>query len=1179
MENVRIAILDSRDAVMAAMDNLLPDALHYCDDELHEYLKGSASTYRFTASAKHPDSLYIVEGAKIAFVYRGKDYYFNIMQVERNEFEVTAECYFTSFELLNEYVPVYSSNGPKSFEEYLIAFDPERTVTLGINEVSDKRISNEWTGEDTVLARLFSVASLFDAEIEFEAKLNDDYSLGQIVMNVYQEHSDTNQGMGLRRNDICLRYGKNVTGVKKTSDVLQLYTGIRPYGKDGLTIEGIDRKEYDDAGRVEFETSGTNIYAPLARDRFPSNLWNANDGYIFMVKNYDTDNKEKLYSMALSALKENCVPKVQYDIEGYFDSGIGDTFDVTDEEYNPTLYLQARVTEQIRSFTDPKTNKTVFSNFKELQPEIDPELIKRMNALIEANKVYVCNLFTDNGVVFKNNTGETTLQPSVMDGSKDVTQNFRYRWTKDGAFLKESATLKVTAEEVDGKAVYKYEAIDSYDNVKGFYEVTIADVEDGKPGESGKSFYTWIKFADDEHGIGMSDLPDGKQYLGIAYNKETPEKSENPKDYAWARITGEGIPGVPGEDGKTYYTWVRYADNEYGSGMSDAPDGKAYIGFAFNKEMPTESNNPADYKWSKIKGETGPQGPPGLDGLQGEKGEQGIPGRDGVDGKTQYTHIAYANSSDGYTDFSLSDSNREYIGMYADFLQNDSTYPNRYAWSKIKGADGANGTPGKPGTDGRTPYLHIAYANSADGSVGFSTTDSVGKSYIGQYTDFTERDSENYRVYAWTKIKGEDGADGKPGIPGEPGTPGKDGKGIESITEYYLTSASDSGITTSSYGWSTAIPTMTPERKYLWNYEEIRYNDGTSEKKTPKIIGVYGDEGIGIRNIVNYYLATSLGSGVTTSTYGWTTTKQDMTETKRYLWNYEVITYTDGTRYESPLTIIGAYGQTGEPGKNNLIVSPTAPENPVVGQLWQTASGDAIKRWDGKQWVMHYLSVDNLKADVLSAITANLGEVIAGLLRDKTGLFKIDLDNSVISSQKNGKGVELTEGELRFTEQIDQLQVLATYTASKIMYRLADASGDLFSMQYTAGEKDMLVHSDNYGDYYLGETLKSASEKPVILARTTSSSFQTFTIEDFTHFRYFILICGARMNTTLYRPLAECTIHPEVFLHCNTSNGGAVACYAEEPSNYRAEFQANSATSIRLKCRGMYDMAILLGVR
>ena len=375
---------------------------------------------------------------------------------------------------------------------------------------------------------------------------------------------------------------------------------------------------------------------------------------------------------------------------------------------------------------------------------------------------------------------------------------------------------------------------------------------------------------------------------------------------------------------------------------------------------------------------------------------------------------------------------------------------------------------------------------------------------------------------------------------------------------------------------------MTPEKKYLWNYEEIQYNDGTSEKKTPKIIGAYGntgEEGVGIKNIVNYYLATEHGSGVTTSTYGWTTTKQDMTETKRYLWNYEVITYTNDTRYQSPLTIIGVYGQTGEPGKNNLIVSPTAPENPVVGQLWQTESEQPIKRWDGKQWVMHYLSVDNLKADVLSAITANLGEVIAGILRDKSGMFSIDLNNSVIRSIKNNQSVELTEGELRFTEQIDQLQVLATYTASRIMYRLADTSGEMFSMQYISGEGDVLVSSDRNGDYYLGKTLKKATEKPVVLARCISTSFQQFTIEDYQNFRYLILITAARMGSTLYRPLAECTIHPEIFLHCNAQNGGAIACYAEEPGYYRAELMAVDATTIRLRCKSSFDMAVLLGVR
>ena len=128
------------------------------------------------------------------------------------------------------------------------------------------------------------------------------------------------------------------------------------------------------------------------------------------------------------------------------------------------------------------------------------------------------------------------------------------------------------------------------------------------------------------------------------------------------------------------------------------------------------------------KGDKGDQGERGLQGLQGEKGDQGIPGpagkdgedgKDGADGKTSYTHIAYANSADGQTDFSVSDSNRDYIGMYVDFAATDSNDPTDYAWSKIKGADGAQGTPGKAGEDGKTPFLHIAYANSADGTSGF----------------------------------------------------------------------------------------------------------------------------------------------------------------------------------------------------------------------------------------------------------------------------------------------------------------------------------------------------------------------------------------------------------------------------------------------------------------------------
>lgn len=142
-------------------------------------------------------------------------------------------------------------------------------------------------------------------------------------------------------------------------------------------------------------------------------------------------------------------------------------------------------------------------------------------------------------------------------------------------------------------------------------------------------------------------------------------------------------------------------------------------------------------------------------------GPQGIPGKDGKDGKTQYTHLAYANSADGRTDFSVSDGNREYIGMYVDFVEADSTDPTKYTWSLIRGANGAQGVPGTPGANGKTPYFHIAYANSADGRTGFSVDDSVNKLYIGQYTDYTPDDSTDPTKYSWTKIKGEPGTAGR----------------------------------------------------------------------------------------------------------------------------------------------------------------------------------------------------------------------------------------------------------------------------------------------------------------------------------------------------------------------------------------------------------------------------------
>lgn len=150
------------------------------------------------------------------------------------------------------------------------------------------------------------------------------------------------------------------------------------------------------------------------------------------------------------------------------------------------------------------------------------------------------------------------------------------------------------------------------------------------------------------------------------------------------------------------------------------------------------------------QGERGAQGP---QGLQGPKGDQGIPGVKGADGKTQYTHMAYADTVSG-GGFSQTDTSKAFIGMYQDFNATDSRNPQDYRWSKWKGSDGRDGIPGKAGADGRTPYVHFAYADSADGRTGFSFTQNGTKRYLGICTNFDKVNSTNPADYSWNDTAG-----------------------------------------------------------------------------------------------------------------------------------------------------------------------------------------------------------------------------------------------------------------------------------------------------------------------------------------------------------------------------------------------------------------------------------------
>ena len=208
------------------------------------------------------------------------------------------------------------------------------------------------------------------------------------------------------------------------------------------------------------------------------------------------------------------------------------------------------------------------------------------------------------------------------------------------------------------------------------------------------------------------------------------------------------VPNVPAGQ----YLWTKtvwtYTDNTNETGYSVSK-----IGEQGPQGVKGETGAKGDRGEKGDRGLQGPQGERGVQGLQGPKGDQGIPGVKGVDGKTQYTHIAYADTVSG-SGFSQTDTNKAFIGMYQDFNATDSRNPQDYRWSKWKGSDGRDGIPGKAGADGRTPYVHFAYADSADGRTGFSLTQDGNKRYLGVCTNFDRTDSTNPADYSWNDMTG-----------------------------------------------------------------------------------------------------------------------------------------------------------------------------------------------------------------------------------------------------------------------------------------------------------------------------------------------------------------------------------------------------------------------------------------
>lgn len=902
--------------------------------------------------------------------------YYTIITSESNPMSQTVHIYAedAGLDLLNEIVGAYAADKAYNAAYYINKFADDSGFEIGVNEISNLTRKLSWDGEETATKRLLSVATQFDnAEIDFSFEVKN--------MTVTHKYINIRKKRGTDKR-VELRIEKDISDIRITQSIedlatAYLCTGGTPEGSENpTTLKGY---KYDDG---DFYVDGAYVKSRKALEkwsRYQIKTEKGNGtGHIVKTFSYDTTSKSELCNRAVASLQKICDVNVTYEISLYKlpqNAEIGDTIYIIDNVGK--LWLSARLLRlEVSECSDSVTIE--LGEYKKQDSGIDQkviELAEQFEKVAKNRNFYTWTAYADdesgNGISLES-TGKAYLGIATNRLTKeaDLSDPMQYTWVK----------------------------------IKG--EQGIPGVS-GKDGADGKTSYFHVKYSAVANPTSYSDMtetPD--EYIGTYVDYEL-DDSTDPKKYTWSKFRGDngedgadGVPGKNGENGETSYVHFAYATSADGkSGFSTTDTvGKTYMGQYADFEK-VDSKDPTKYRWSKFQGPQGPQGeqgPQGLQGLQGEKGEQGIPGptgetgatgatgpqgpagKDGTNGKTSYFHIKYS-PVENPTSFQMSEVPNTYIGTYVDYTEPDSTDPSKYTWYRFKGLQGEQGTQGIPGTngaDGKTSYLHIKYSNDGGKTFTSNSGETVGD-YIGQCTDFNKDDPTTVGAYTWSKIKGEDGTDGVRG----------------SITY------------TSSYECKA-------------NQNQLYFSD-----LTPKVTADNPPQ-IGDLTITpsgKIYSVTAVSVTVSATTGGGTYTVGDLQTDIKGAQGATGATGPQGptgpTGPQGPQGVKGntgpqgPQGQTGAAGKDAIIISSTAPTFPKTGQLWQIASGEPIKRWDGSKWVLHYISVENLDVQKLSAITADLGTVTTGSIKAKTAdgsTMNIDLDAGSIDIQNPNKDQSMT---------------------------------------------------------------------------------------------------------------------------------------------------------------------------
>lgn len=382
-----------------------------------------------------------------------------------------------------------------------------------------------------------------------------------------------------------------------------------------------------------------------------------------------------------------------------------------------------------------------------------------------------------NGNELATNKWLTTV-PNVIEGS--------YLWTR------------TTVNYSDGNSTVTYsvsrQGIDGTDGIDGI---------NGRDGRDGSSNYVHIKYSayPNPTDSQISEVP--SDYIGICVN-DVIKDPDTANSYTWSKFVGkDGEDGIPGKNGYVHFAYAMSADGKEGFSKSEFT-GATYIG-VYSDNVQADSGNYKDYAWSLIKG---------------ADGKTPVKGVDYFDGVSSYLWIRYATDANGSGMTTTPSSTTKYIGTASTTTSTAPTAASAYKWSKYVGE---NGTPGENG------YVHIAYADSADGKTGFNTTVGADKKYIGQYTDNIEADSTDPTKYTWSLIKGADvtitstkieyiATTEKSTTPPE---------SIELITSGGLSLIDNSSRTFVTNKWSDEMPELS-DGMILWTRTTVNYSDGNS---------------------------------------------------------------------------------------------------------------------------------------------------------------------------------------------------------------------------------------------------------------------------------------------------------------------------------------------------------------